>query len=249
MNPDQVQPKFYENYGDYQVFLVDDAKFRTMSPAAEEFAGFATKYDQKFVPENQIWVSDNANTRDRFFYINNALAQLRKIKEGKSGRDAYFYALKLERKLREQVDHLEFQPHAKGEDVPKEIYKSKYGELDDSGEKIPVWIIDGEMVRGLYRTDYVEGGHDYVYEWIPQSEVWIEDTLDPNEIPYIVLHEFVERELMKYHKMKYFPAHSIAAKVEFIHRQTTLSKQKALDVNKDEALKLTLPFLKSWDGA
>jgi hypothetical protein len=249
MNPDLLKPKFYDNYDKYQVYLVNDAEFRSLSPAAEEFAGFATSHDQKFVPKHQIWISDKVSDKDRFFYINNALAQLRKMEEGKSCSEAYDYAIKLERKLREQVDHIEFQPHADGDQIPKAVYKAKYGEMNDGGEQIPVWIINGEMVRDLYRTDYVEGGHGYVYRWIPKSEIWIEDCVREEEIPYILIHEFVERELMKYQHMKYAQAHSIAAKVEFIHRQTHLTKAKVLDIDKDEALRLATPFIKDWDGA
>lgn len=246
---DMPKTDFYDSYDKYQVYLVDDEKIRNMSPAAEEFAGFATEYDMSFVPKNQIWIAGNVSDKDKFFYINNALAQLRKRESGSGYSEAYEYALRLERKLREVVDKLEFQPHADGSEVPKDVYKEKYGEMNDGGEMIPVWIIDGEKVRDLYRTDYVEGGHGYVYEWCPKDEIWIEDSLNEHEIPFVLLHEFIERTLMKHQGLKYGPAHSIAAKVEFIYRQSGLSKQTVLGIDKEEALRISAPFSSTWDGA
>jgi len=36
---------------------------------------------------------------------------------------------------------------------------------------VSVWIIDGRLVRSVFDVDFTEGGHDYVYEFVPQNEV------------------------------------------------------------------------------
>ena len=70
----------------------------------------------------------------------------------------------------------------------------------------------------MYKTDFVEGGHGYVYEWIPKDEIWIDNKIKSKEIPVIILHEFTERTLMKYKNIPYGRAHIAASKVEFEHR-------------------------------
>ena len=62
---------------------------------------------------------------------------------------------------------------------------------------VNVWLVDGNLVRSYYKTDYTEGGHGYVYPWVPKPEIWIEDGADHREVPYIVCHEYIERRLMR----------------------------------------------------
>ncbi len=81
-----------------------------------------------------------------------------------------------------------------------------------------VYLINGEVVRDLYKTDYVEGGHGYVYEWIPLNEIWVDSKVKADEIPVVVLHEYLERILMKFKNFPYVRAHNAALKVEFDHR-------------------------------
>jgi hypothetical protein len=75
--------------------------------------------------------------------------------------------------------------------------------------------VDGSMVRSLYKTDYTEGGHGYVYQWVPKRQIWVEKDLDRWELPFIVSHEYLELRLMREKGIKYDKAHEICAKVEF----------------------------------
>ena len=62
-----------------------------------------------------------------------------------------------------------------------------------------MWLVDGELVRDLYKTDYICGGNPYVpYPWIPKNEIWIEKNLKKEEIYSIILHEYVESTLVNY---------------------------------------------------
>jgi ADP-Ribosyltransferase in polyvalent proteins len=101
---------------------------------------------------------------------------------------------------------------------------------------LKVVLVDGEKVRDLFKSDYIEGGHHYVYPWIPIGEIWIEDTINASEMPPIVLHEFVERELMKRRGLTYPHAHTIASKVEFAHE--TITKAAVLALSSEDALAL-----------
>ena len=78
-----------------------------------------------------------------------------------------------------------------------------------------VWLIDGNLARSYYKTDYTQGGHGYVYPWVPKLQIWIEDGVDYREIPYILCHEYLERRLMRDRGMGYDPAHETASRLEF----------------------------------
>ena len=47
---------------------------------------------------------------------------------------------------------------------------------------LKVWIINGKIVRDLYFIDYVEGGHDKVYSFIPEGEIWIDEDVSKKRI-------------------------------------------------------------------
>ena len=84
--------------------------------------------------------------------------------------------------------------------MPPRIYVEQYITLPDPdgpGGEVTVWLVDGAVVRDLYKTDYTEGGHGYVYPWVPKPEIWVEATLERAELPFIVAHEYLERLLMR----------------------------------------------------
>ena len=91
----------------------------------------------------------------------------------------------------------------------------RYITLLDTKFAIEVWVVDGSMVRSLYKTDYTEGGHGYVYRWVPRQEIWIEKDLDRWELPFIVSHEYLELRLMRDEGIDYDTAHEICSKIEF----------------------------------
>jgi hypothetical protein len=146
--------------------------------------------------------------------------------------DAYEMAIKKEKKLRE--NYKSKNAGDTNEKADKSLYNKEYCKLKDV-ETLTVWLVDGEKVRNKYKTDFMEGGHGYVYKWIPDDEIWIEDGLKNNEIPFIVLHEFVERTFMKKNKMKYDDAHDIASKVEWSIRPNNFTK-KDIDKLTEEKL-------------
>jgi hypothetical protein len=43
------------------------------------------------------------------------------------------------------------------------------------GNGVHVWFVKGRLVRSMYDVEFTEGGHDYVYEFVPPNEVWIDD--------------------------------------------------------------------------
>ena len=82
-----------------------------------------------------------------------------------------------------------------------------------SSDQLAIWIVDGKLVRDLLFLNYDAGGHDRVYPWIPEQEVWIEEALHEEERRFILLHELHERFLMGTGK-KYPEAHHGATIIE-----------------------------------
>jgi hypothetical protein len=53
---------------------------------------------------------------------------------------------------------------------------------------VSVWIVSGRLVRSV-DVDFTEGGHDSVYEFIPEGEVWIDDDVEEAERGYVLVQE------------------------------------------------------------
>jgi hypothetical protein len=112
---------------------------------------------------------------------------------------------KRERHKTELIKELHVQ---KKMDVIKSVHKRL---LKKYSREVNVWIVKGELVRGLFFIDFTEGGHDKVYHFVPEKEVWLDDDLGARERRYVLLHE---RSLMS-HGWTYSRAHREASKIEF----------------------------------
>lgn len=87
---------------------------------------------------------------------------------------------------------------------------------EEKGEDdLDVYIVDGDWVRTNINVDFVEGGHGYVYDYVPKNEIWVEDMEDKKEMWFNFKHEQFERNLMKNNpKMSYEDAHDQAVAQE-----------------------------------
>jgi hypothetical protein len=201
---------------DFTVYAVNGLAVRNVAQPDEEFGNFATADDfPDLIPKGEIWISEKLAEREGVFFIANALTQLSQQAAGVSAERAYDEGIEVERVLREKLVGVAFRngkPHRR---VPDEIYLQRYIELPDPQEPVEVWLIDGNLARSYYKTDYTEGGHGYVYPWVPRQEIWVEDGVDHRELPFIVCHEYLERRLMRDEGIGYDRAHEICSKVEF----------------------------------
>ena len=234
-----INKKLINQYGRIKVYVVNGNAVRNSSKEAQEFGLSSTHFAlPTLVPQNEIWIEDDIKTEERGVLIHSALYQLSNIKKGMSIGKAYDLQIKKEKDYRESILLSKKQPEKTDKKADKNIYLKKYGHIKN--EDIEVWLVAGEKVRNKYKCDYLEGGHGYVYDFVPNKEIWIEfGPNTENEAPMILLHEFVERILMKYRDIKYDPAHEIAAKVEWKAREKgNFTKEDALNLTKIEALKL-----------
>jgi hypothetical protein len=78
--------------------------------------------------------------------------------------------------------------------------------------KVKVYYVDGDYVRNNIYPDYTEGGHGYVYNFIPKTEVWL-DKENITETKPILVHELHERHWMA-KGLDYENAHDKANVVE-----------------------------------
>lgn len=75
--------------------------------------------------------------------------------------------------------------------------------------------VDGGPIRQSGAYDFMLGGHDNFYKFMPKDTIAIERTSSPQDQKFVLLHELIERQLMQKKDVgKYQEAHHIANKVE-----------------------------------
>jgi hypothetical protein len=211
-----MKKTFVATHEGWDVYSVDASAVRCIARPDEEFGNFATR--DKFpnlIPAGEIWLGEKNLDREGVFFIANALTYLKEKEKGTPEDRAYTAGLNVERALREKLTGLKFRGGRPHKRVPPEVYVRPYLTLPDLKFPIEVWVVDGCVVRSLYKTDYMEGGHGYVYRWAAKHQIWIEKALDRWELPYIVSHEYLELRLMRDEGIEYDEAHAICSKLEF----------------------------------
>lgn len=88
-------------------------------------------------------------------------------------------------------------------------------EFHDRGpDNTKIFKVNGEQIRNTFKADFIGGGHSFVYNFIPEDEIWIEDMAHPDDQRKILSHELAERFLMKHLGLSYPKAHEKANKLE-----------------------------------
>jgi hypothetical protein len=204
----------------YRVSTVDSFEVRSCTRHDEEFTNFAIHSDlPNLIPRGEIWIDERTFEAEGLFCLTDALVHLKKLEEGLPEEKAYAAGVAAERALREAMTGLKYRggrPHRR---TPADAYVGEYLTLPDLKGPIAARLVDGGYVRSVYRTDYVEGGHGFVYPWVPKREIWLEHGVARKELPFVLAHEYTELRLMRDDGLEYNPAHAIAAKVEFALRE------------------------------
>ena len=219
MSKNHFNPKLNKvrlfDHQDFTVYSVNGFAVRNVAQPDEEFGNFAMHDGfPHLIPKDELWISEKVAAKEGIFFIANALTRLARKANG-AAEKAYDDGLEVERILREKVNGITFRDGKPHKQVPDCIYLKPYLTLADPLGTVTVWLVDGNVVRSYYKTDYIEGGHGYVYSWVPRPEIWIEDGVDHREIPFILAHEYLERRLMRDARLGYDHAHTIASKLEF----------------------------------
>jgi len=205
MNPPYLE-KIGER-GDITIWLVDG--FYVRKNLDEEFTNFGQHYRFECIPENEFWIDREASPNEQPFYIDHLLLEHRLMKKGVSYVKALEFADRKERAERKKAEGI-LPAQSKGEVNPTIVHLQIINKTDDA----TIWLVDGRLVRDLFDIDFTEGGHDWVYKFVPKGEVWIDNDVEPEERSYILLHELHERNLMK-KGLSYNDAHADSSQLEY----------------------------------
>jgi hypothetical protein len=89
------------------------------------------------------------------------------------------------------------------------------------GEKdgFKIWIVDGAVIRKNIFNEFIYGGNDRRYTFVPEGEIWIDNSVSSEEYNTTLAHEINERNLMLRNGMSYFDAHDSSLAIELIMRR------------------------------
>jgi len=202
--------KKIDGRGNLQIWIVDGSYIR--SHIDEEFTNFGQHYSFSYIPKNELWIEEETKTDERRFFIDHLLVEHRLMSQGVPYNKALEEADRVERKERRRAGDVGRLTHH-GKQLPggKEAHQRLWKKLENG---LSVWIVNGRLVRSVFDIDFTEGGHDYVYEFVPENEVWIDDAIEEKERGYVLLHELHERNRMA-SGWSYNKAHAESSRVEY----------------------------------
>lgn len=203
--------KLFDTVDEFSVYEVDGHYIR--DNINREFTNFGQHYRFPFIPKHEFWLDKEYAPGEECYFIDHLLLEWHLMDSGVDYDIALGRADTLEKKerlkrellstVREKITNLFGM-------VPREVYVGKLGSFNE----VEVCIVNGEVVRNLYFIDFTEGGHHFVYDFVPWNEVWIDNDLSPSEMEYVLLHELHERYLMS-QGYDYAHAHRSSSIIEY----------------------------------
>jgi hypothetical protein len=201
-----------ETRGSFTIWIVDGTYIRTTLD--EEFTNFGQHYRFRFVPKNELWIDWEASEDEQAYFVAHLLIEERLMAQGVSYDSALEAADRQELLERERSDDRRKVLQKDGLPDPAKVHLELWEQIQSN---VTVWIVDGRLVRSAFDVDFTEGGHGFVYDFVPRNEVWIDNDLQKTERPFILLHELHERNLMT-KGWTYSDAHAEASAVESYYR-------------------------------
>lgn len=193
-----------------QVWIVDGAYVR--GHIDEEFTNFGQHYRYKYIPENEFWIDEEAQHDERIFFIDHLLVEHSLMAKGRPYGEAIAEADRVERRERRRAGDIgKVTHHGQQLPDPRKVQERLWKKLENGVE---VWIVNGRLVRSVFDIDFTAGGHDHVYEFVPQGQVWIDDAIEEKERGFVLVHELHERNRMA-KGMPYSKAHNESSRLEF----------------------------------
>lgn len=205
------------DHGVREVWLVDGEMVRRDLNDDFVESGYHAWYHM--IPVNEIWIEKDTNEDEWKYFLENIDIEEKGVAEGKTLEESSKKADAAEEKDRRRKNRIQkiLTSREERKSALLKIHKRKLEKY--SNENLDVWLVDGEIVRGIYGLEYGFGGHGFVYHFVPKNEVWIEEVLDSHERKFILLHELHERILMAREGKDYLHAHHGATIVEMHYRK------------------------------
>lgn len=176
----------------------------------EEFTNFGQHFRFPYIPENEFWIDHERSDGETKFYVEHMKVEWSMMRQGKPYEDAIVEADKVERELRRMDGDLKKITNPHGLVDPDMVKKRIIKGLKNG---VKVWEVDGRLVRSGFNIDFTQGGHEYVYEFVPQNEVWVDDDVAYKEWGFVIVHELHERNQME-QGMPYDDAHAESSAIE-----------------------------------
>ena len=158
------------------------------------------------VPEGEIWIAEELDLEEMKVVVEVAKYRYECLAKGMPAEQA------------------RMQGELLGDQLRHEWYGSSYSisdvyikQITGIAKDFKVIEVSGFKVRNMFSNSFIQGGHGYVYDYVPKDEVWIDDTLDDDEYKAVAVHETVEARLMR-DGMIYEDAHQLAMKEEYKYR-------------------------------
>jgi hypothetical protein len=199
--------------GDFQIWIVDGSYIR--GHIDEEFTNFGQHYRYAYIPQNEFWIDEEAEHDERTFFIDHLLTEHGLMTKGMPYEKALVEADRMERRERRRAGDVRKATH-RGRQLPdaSSVHERLWKKLENG---VSVWVVNGRLVRSVFDIDFTAGGHDHVYEFVPEGEVWIDDAISEKERGFVLLHELHERNRMA-GGTPYSQAHAESSKLEFHSR-------------------------------
>jgi len=211
--PDSLKPPYLRKdqmRGDIQVWIVDGGYVR--GHMDEEFTNFGQHYRYPYIPDKEFWIDQEAENDETAFFIDHLLVEHELMAKGVPYNEAIEKADRAERAERRRAgDVRKVLRTGNGLPDPKAMHERLWKTLENG---LSVWIVDGRLVRSVFDIDFTAGGHDHVYEFVPQGEVWIDNDIEEKERGFVLLHELHERNRMA-QGLPYSKAHNESSRLEF----------------------------------
>jgi hypothetical protein len=117
--------------------------------------------------------------------------------------------LKLENK-NDRMDRYHLEDRKLPKDILDKVLKSKIINNFFGNE---IWQVDGNIIRDLIDIDFTEGGNPGRYQYIPENQIWIEQSLSPEDTVATIIHELTEEASM-FQGKDYSTSHNFASDIE-----------------------------------
>jgi hypothetical protein len=196
-----------------QIWIVDGPFIR--KSINEEFSNFGHHWSISQIPKDEIWLDREGHPDEQRFFIAHALAERGAMADGKDYDTARHLACNVEYKLRARSRDLREVAPPHGIPDPTRVHVRLRKQIFNGPA---VWVVNGRLVRSVFDIEFTEGGHEFVYEFVPHGEVWLDDDVIEAEVGYVLLHELHERNLMA-KGMAYDPAHESSSRLELHCRE------------------------------
>ncbi|MCR4327685.1 MAG: hypothetical protein NUV46_03840 [Nanoarchaeota archaeon] len=180
--------------GGLKVWIVDGSYVR--KNIDEEFTTCGEHYVFKKIPKNELWLDNGIDKDDEKYFIDYVLIEHNLMAKGYSYDTTWREGNRVQKREREKDKEFKKIKKLQSKESYKIIDKIHKKLLKKYSNNLQVWVVNGKIVRDLFFIDFVDGGHDKVYSFVPQNEIWLDNGISKKEIKFVLLHEAHERYLM-----------------------------------------------------